>query len=43
MVCVNADQVVLAPEDKSGKAIAVIWVHGMQCKAEAYKTIAQEF
>lgn len=42
-ICVMADSVILDPpsEAKSGKPIAIIWIHGMQCKPEAYKTIAQ--
>ena len=42
---VEADPVYLAPPTYAShlKPIAVIWIHGMECKPEAYKTISQEF
>mmetsp|Transcript_16542 Transcript_16542/g.28122 ORF Transcript_16542/g.28122 Transcript_16542/m.28122 type:complete len:96 (-) Transcript_16542:1385-1672(-) len=42
---VMADQVILDPPSTpaSAKPIALIMVHGMQCKPEAYKTMAEEF
>lgn len=39
----NAKEVVMPPVTDSGKEVAVVWLHGMQCKPEAYKTIAEEF
>ena len=42
---IEADPVYLAPPKSAShlKPIAVIWIHGMKCQPQAYKTIAQEF
>lgn len=42
---VTCEMVILNPPAGSENAapIAVIWIHGMQCKPEAYKTIGEEF
>ena len=42
---VDAAEVILPPpaSAQDGKPIAVVWLHGMECKPEAYKTIATEF
>ena len=40
---VSSERVIIVPKDTSGKAIAILWIHGANCKAEAYKTIAIEF
>jgi len=42
---VSAADMILEPttQSESGKEIAIIWIHGMQCKPEAYETIAKEF
>uniref|UniRef100_A0A7M5V257 Alpha/beta hydrolase n=1 Tax=Clytia hemisphaerica TaxID=252671 RepID=A0A7M5V257_9CNID len=42
---IKADPIYLEPPPTAagGKPIAVIWIHGMRCSPEAYRTIAQEF
>ena len=41
---VKADSVILPPSDtNAGTPIALVMVHGMQCKPEAYKKMLQEF
>jgi len=41
---INAAELILDPPKSAadGKPIAIIWIHGMQCQPEAYKTIAVE-
>jgi hypothetical protein len=40
----TAETLVLDPpaSAKSGKPAALVWIHGMQCKPEAYKTLGAE-
>ena len=40
----SAKQVILDPpaSTSEGKPLAIVWIHGMGCKPEAYETIAQE-
>jgi len=42
---VSAAEMILEPttQSESDKEIAIIWIHGMKCKPEAYETIAKEF
>jgi len=38
-----AKDVILEPAaDSDGEPIAIIWIHGMECKSEAYETLAQD-
>lgn len=41
---INAAELILDPPESAvhGKPIAIIWIHGMLCEPEAYKTIAVE-
>lgn len=40
---VMADHVILEPPaGASGTSVAIIWIHGMECKPDAYRTIATE-
>ena len=40
----TAEQLILDPPASaaSGKPVAMVWIHGMQCKPQAYKTLGQE-
>ena len=39
---VRAKEIVLTPDESSSASneVAVVWLHGMECKPEAYQTIA---
>jgi len=39
---VFAKHIILEPPSDAGTPAAIIWIHGMQCKPEAYEKIANE-
>jgi len=39
---VSAGPVYIDPPTDEGKPLAIVWIHGMSCKPEAYETIAKE-
>ena len=42
--CISGQHLILDPPSstKGGSPVAIIWIHGMQCEPEAYKTFALE-